>query len=308
MKASHQRRVWMLCCIAVAIVVAACAGSTTIEQSWRAPQLSGLRNVVTVYISRDTAMRRTVEDSMARRLAGEGVRAVPAYSILSDADTQDREGAKAKLLAAGYDGVVALRLVGKETKVEVTPPIYTGYWGPAWGGAYQPGYLSTETVVRVETSVYALGDGKLVWSGLSKTVDPSSMKSTIDGRDEGRGQDAPETTGRERRLTHFFLRIIGNCDIASPTAVRSSASCAHDVSSGFNRAELAFIRGAYVVANHSPAAGSPFAACIASPSLAPRGASGAIRSFVSRWTTASTALQSLPACSMSAVTFSNATT
>jgi hypothetical protein len=181
MKAFHQRQIWMLQLgVAVALALAACAGSTTIEQSWRAPQISGnLRNVVTVYISRDETMRRTVEDSMAQKLAAEGVRAVPAYTILGDADIRDGDGTKAKLLAAGYDGMVALRLVGKETKVEVTPPMYVGYWGPAWGGAYDPGYLSTETVVRVETSVYALGDGKLVWSGLSKTIDPSSMKSAI---------------------------------------------------------------------------------------------------------------------------------
>jgi len=178
-----QRRVaTLLLGIAVAMGFAACGGSTTIEQSWKAPNLapSNLRNVVTVYISRDETIRRTVEDSMAQKLAHLGVRAIPAYSVLSDDELKDRDRAKAKLVAGGYDGVVALRLVGKETKLVATPSTYDGYWGTAWPGAYDPGYLSTETVVRVETKVFSFADNKLVWSGLSKTVDPNTISSAID--------------------------------------------------------------------------------------------------------------------------------
>jgi hypothetical protein len=178
-----QRRVaTLLLWTAVALGFAACAGSTTIEQSWKAPDLppSNLHNVVTVYISRDVTVRRAVEDSMAQKLAPLGVRAVPAYSILSDDELKDRERAKAKLAAGGYDGVVALRLVGKETKIVATPSNFYGYWGTAWPGAYDPGYLSTETVVRVETNVFSLADDKLVWSGISKTIDPNTIRSTID--------------------------------------------------------------------------------------------------------------------------------
>ena len=61
-----------------------------------------------------------------------------------------------------------------------TPPTFDGYWGMAWPGAYDPGYLSTETVVRVDTNVFSLADNKRVWSGLSKTVDPNTMRSAID--------------------------------------------------------------------------------------------------------------------------------
>jgi hypothetical protein len=164
--------------IAIASGFVACGGSTTIEESWREPTQapSNLRNVVTVYSSRDATTRRAVEDSMARRLAGIGVRAVPAYSVLSDDDLVDRDRVKAKLLAGGYDGVVALRLVGKDTKLVATPATFNGYWGAAWPGSY----VDTETIVRVETNVFSLADNKLVWSALSKTVDPTTLHSTID--------------------------------------------------------------------------------------------------------------------------------
>jgi hypothetical protein len=184
----HQRVARLLLGIAVALGLAACGGSsTTIEQSWKPPNLapSRLRNVVTVYISRDGVIRRVVEDAMAQNLARRSVRAVPAYSVLTDDDLKDRDRAKAKLAASGYDGVVALRLVGKETTIVATPPTdgywtFDSYWGMAWPGVYDPGYLTTETVVRVEAKVFSLADNKLVWAGLSKTVDPNTIRSVID--------------------------------------------------------------------------------------------------------------------------------
>src|SRR5881628_3797686 len=96
--------------LAVALGVVACGGSTTMEQTWKSPTMvpNNLHNVVAVYISKDPSMRRTVEDSMVQRLTKEGVHATPAYSILSSDELQDQDRAKAKLLAAGYDGVVAM--------------------------------------------------------------------------------------------------------------------------------------------------------------------------------------------------------
>jgi hypothetical protein len=184
MKMFAQQRVATLLCVGVALGLAGCAGSTTMEESWKAPNLPAgdLHNVVTLYISRDGAMRRTAEDSMARKLTHEGVHAVPAYSVLTDADLKDRDQAKAKLAASGYDGVVAIRLVSKETQINAVPPTFDGYWGMGWGWGwgYDLGYMSTETVVRVQTSVYSLAHNRLVWSGLSKTVDPNSVSSAID--------------------------------------------------------------------------------------------------------------------------------
>jgi hypothetical protein len=169
--------------LAVALTVTACGGSTTIEQSWKAPNLpqGALHNVVALYVSRDGALRRTAEDSMVQNLSHMGVRAQPAYAVLTDEDLKDKTAAKAKLVAAGYDGVIAMRLVSKQTQVEAVPPTFDGYWGMAWPGAYDPGYLSTETVVRVQTSAYELANNKLVWSGLSKTIDPNTTSSAING-------------------------------------------------------------------------------------------------------------------------------
>ena len=44
---------------------------------------------------------------------------------------------------------------------------------------YDPGYLSVEKVVKIETLVYSLDQDKLVWAGVSRTGDPTQVDSFI---------------------------------------------------------------------------------------------------------------------------------
>lgn len=170
----------LLRALVIGTLLAACAGpSTTIEQSWRAPdaaQLGGLRNVVTMAVTADGTLRRSAEDQMAAKLAAAGVRATPMYAVLGDAELQNREQAKAKLRTMGYDGVIALRLVSRDQELEYVPGSFDYYWGMT----YDPGYLYSETVVRIETSAYSLENNRLVWSAISKTIDPDSIREGID--------------------------------------------------------------------------------------------------------------------------------
>ena len=169
--------------VAIAVIAAACGGtSTTIEQSWRTPdpRVSAMQNVVTLSLSRDGAVRRNIEDQLARKIRGNGVRATPGYLIIPDAELADRAAVREKLAAAGFDGVIAVRLVSREHQLQYVPGTWDTYWGTAWSPAYDPGYLESELVVRIETSAYSLDDQKLVWSALSRTVDPASVREGID--------------------------------------------------------------------------------------------------------------------------------
>ena len=169
----------------LAILIGACAGpKTTIEESWVDPaaQASGpsLRKVVALVESQDGALRRTGEDEMVRQLQARGLAAAPAYQVLSGNELQDPESAKARLRAAGYDGVVKMKLVGKETEVEITPDAYGPWWGAPYGYGYGGADVYTQEVVRIETNAYSLQQNRLVWSGLSKTVDPKNASEVID--------------------------------------------------------------------------------------------------------------------------------
>ena len=177
--------------LVAAILVGACAGpSTMIEQTWTAPGAGPARfaHVVALYDGEDGTVRRSAEDRLARELAARGVKATPAYAVLTTAELASLEGAKATLRAAGYDGLVVMRMLQHDTQLGYMPGTFDAYWGAGWphygyGYAYgygSPGYLYPELVVRVETTAYALADNRLVWSTMSRTIDPENTGALVE--------------------------------------------------------------------------------------------------------------------------------
>jgi hypothetical protein len=159
------------------LAIAACGSNTAIEQQWTAPaaQAAHLKKVAVVLLSSNTTLRHSTEDAMVQQLAKTGTQAVAGYTVLDEENVQDRAGAKARLLAAGFDGVLTMRLVSANQQVNAVPGDFDGYWGMGWG----PGYLETETIVRVESNAYSLKNSKLLWTGLSKTIDPNNTSDLI---------------------------------------------------------------------------------------------------------------------------------
>jgi hypothetical protein len=91
-----------------------------------------------------------------------------------------------------------MRVVNKEQQLTYVPgsawygdPIndpyywYGGrYYGPAglgrpWPHYRDPGYFAVDTVVSVETLLYTVPDSKLLFAGMSKTMNPSRIDSFV---------------------------------------------------------------------------------------------------------------------------------
>ncbi|MDH4272144.1 MAG: hypothetical protein OEW18_09230 [Candidatus Aminicenantes bacterium] len=181
------------------LVILAAAACTTarLTSSWKAPDTGPLnfagKKVVALIISDDGVMRREAEDSLARALTARGVQGVPASTLIPPAEARDREKAKARLQQAGVEGVVAMRVAGKNAELNYVPggpfstsmwnhPYYSSFWGYygwGWGVVSSPGYLKTDTVVTVETLIYSLPKDKLLWAAMSETTNPTSVDSTI---------------------------------------------------------------------------------------------------------------------------------
>jgi hypothetical protein len=187
--------------LATALAIAGCSGSTaSIEESWRAPnaRMGELTNVVTLLMSGDQTLARTAEDRLAVHLRQHGVRAMPAYAALSPSDLADRERAITALRNAGYDGVVTMRLVDSETKLEYVPTL-DSYWATPWSQAVP------ETIVRIEVNAYSLNGNRLVWSGISKSIDPEDLSQLVN--------DVTEVVSRELDKE----RIIPGKPVKTPT-------------------------------------------------------------------------------------------
>jgi hypothetical protein len=180
-----MRLIRSLVCLAL---LAACAPTTEVLNSWADPSAGQVRfkKMLNVCACKDEAMRRTVEDQLTKRITG----STSSYTILSQDDLQDRESAKAKVKAGGYDGAVVMVLVSVDrTQTYVpgsayaVPAPYTsmyGGWGYGWSTYYDPGYVDTDQLVDFNTNVYQVQGGKLLWASRTQTTDPTSVGSMVD--------------------------------------------------------------------------------------------------------------------------------
>jgi hypothetical protein len=169
-----------------AFVVAGCA-TTNIVESWTAPGLTAaeleFQHVVAIAAVRETSRQRIVEDALAA--AATRTRVTPGYAILTPEDRADVERLRTALERHGIDGAITVRLVGVEEKetyvapAHRTPGGYYGYYGTYGRRVYQPGYVVTDTYVVVETSLYDVAGGSLLWAGISRTFNPASVDSLI---------------------------------------------------------------------------------------------------------------------------------
>jgi hypothetical protein len=121
---------------------------------------------------------------MAREISRRGASGVTAYAILSDEEIRDRQTAKAKIESRGFSGVVVMNVVGRDTEYTWEPetPVYRQIWGtdgPIWVRMWKPARLRGDSIVSVETRVYSLERGQLVWSGVSKTTNPRRIDHVV---------------------------------------------------------------------------------------------------------------------------------
>ena len=191
--------------IAVALS-AGCYESTSIEQSWRSPSApSGeLTNVVTYADSKSPSIRRGSEDKLAMQLQQRGIHAVPAYAVIPDDMLDDRDRMIPYLRQKGFDGIVSMRFLGAHEKLVSYPSLYD-YWGPGWGyGYYYGGYdVYPQTIVRVSISAYSLPTNNLVWSAVSRSVDPDDLNDLINDTTKvaARALQKEQVVGASRTLS-----------------------------------------------------------------------------------------------------------
>ncbi len=189
-RAASTQRLSLRGCLAFAAVLFIGCGSTKFVSTWSAPDQGAItfQKLAVVCLSSDKIMRRTVEDTLVSQIAQ--TKAVPSYSFVPDEELDDVDKVKRRVVAAGHDGALTMRLVAIEkerTRVSTGgayPHSYgrhgfSGYYHHGWGTAYHSTSVQVDTVAKVETHLYSLSDEKLIWAGLSKTFNPRSPESAV---------------------------------------------------------------------------------------------------------------------------------
>jgi hypothetical protein len=170
--------------LAIALLAVVACATTRITSTWRDPGIGPVqfRKVVGIALTQDATLRRVAEDEFVRTVGPD--QAIAGYTVLPDTEMRDRAIVQARVEAAGADGAVVFRLANVETQERWVPPTTYGnawgYWGFAAPLVYEPGYLTTDRIVQVETTVYNVADARLVWAARSETLNPSDAQSLID--------------------------------------------------------------------------------------------------------------------------------
>ncbi len=169
---------------------AGCAANSQMTNQWRDPSLApgSLHSVMVVGIRKDPVRRRIWEDAFTKALTARGVAATPSYKEFPDA-APDTQQVIQSVSQNHYDAVLtSVRLPDEPTtkyvpgalrQERVARPGYYGSFHSYWVTVQDPGYTETDTIIRVQTDVWAANAerGQLVWSGTLATLESVTGRS-----------------------------------------------------------------------------------------------------------------------------------
>ena len=159
--------------------------STRMQSSWKAPGATytkeQFKKVMVVAHFNDETSRRIAEDKIAAK--NPTFRA--SYMVLGkNQQNMDEATFKAIVAKEAYDAVLTLHLVDVQSSTSYVPGTYQGgyygWYGMNYGGFYQQGYYTENKNYIVETNVFSVSQDKLLWSGITSTLNPTDLNRTID--------------------------------------------------------------------------------------------------------------------------------
>lgn len=181
--------------VITALVMSSLSGcvATSLVDQWKDPTYAGppVHKVLVVGVQHDQGRRRVWEDAMVTALGKRGVQGEPSYQVFPDKAPKP-EDLNSMATRDHFDGVIATHFVKERQHIDSYP---VGGWGPGWGwGGYgrgwgwgwdpwdSPGYIETTYRTDYQTDVYTVdGDGgKLIWTGVTRSVDANSSTSVTD--------------------------------------------------------------------------------------------------------------------------------
>jgi hypothetical protein len=171
-----------------AAILGGCSGSSTqLVNMWRDPTAPAtpIHRMLVVAVRNNPVSRRIWEDGFVAALAKHGVEATPSYNLFPNA-VPDTDAVVVAVREHDFDGVLVTHRLPTTTQQSYVPgythlePVWVrGRWYGTYHTYYQevhePGYVETDQVVRNQVDVWnTAGDGRLIWSGTTESLNPSS--------------------------------------------------------------------------------------------------------------------------------------
>jgi len=191
-----NKTVYVLALSLSAFGLISCVSSTRLIESWHDENYtngSKLESVLVLGVFQDDTKRRAFEAKFVELVNAGGKQAIAGYTLMPEKnDYDDEQDIIAAVSKINADAVLITSYKGTDQQQRYIPPsvdyapamTYGGYYGSYYGSAYRraysPGYTVTDTVVSLETRIYAVGSKKLVWAGNTKSVNSASSEKATE--------------------------------------------------------------------------------------------------------------------------------
>ena len=183
----------LLAALPTMLLMNSCA-STTHVRDWTSSEDydRNFKKVLIMGLVNNVSLRNDIEYEMVEAAHKVGLKATNSMAMFPPElgkPFDDTERIKVRLQEGGFDGILTValidvaaeRYVPPETKYE--PLVYydrfKNYYYRTEALVYKPGYFSLQTNYFLETNLYELKAGTLVWSGRSYAFDPQDVERTV---------------------------------------------------------------------------------------------------------------------------------
>jgi len=173
------------------MLVAGCGPSNKMTGSWVDNSYAGKGfqgKVLVIGVARNQTHRRIFEDSLTANLREAGVDAVASHTVEAEPIKAEEAAIRAVVAKAGASEVMVTHVTGSDEESRYFPAVGativdTGYYGglyryypQVYHFVYMPAQNTTTETVTLETGLYDVADGKLIWIGRTKAVNPEMTK------------------------------------------------------------------------------------------------------------------------------------
>jgi hypothetical protein len=170
-----------------------CGSSTSLVGRWNDPAYQGRsgQKVLVVALAESERNAKVWEDSFGKALTAVGAQPIPGSQFIPVSTAADSSTFVAAVQQSSAELLAVTRLVSAEKETSYVPgstyytpaPYHYGYYGyyySSWGMVNEPGYYVEDKVYNLETNLYDVQTRKLVWSGLTRTVNPETIQIAAD--------------------------------------------------------------------------------------------------------------------------------
>ena len=164
--------------------------STTVRSAWFDTNFTGppLRKIVVSGFANNIADGRVFEDAFVEKLRAVGVEAVAGHSLGLGESNLTEAAFVGAVVNSGAQGLLLVRLLGVDTRTQVTTTMVGGGmgWGTGpWGTTAWPmmpvQQVSQYDLATVETKLFDVKTKQLVWAATTTTFNPRSVARETPG-------------------------------------------------------------------------------------------------------------------------------